>query len=133
MFQATQQNTIVWARCVLGYPNRAFKSKRTTDSDGLAIYPRGDPGIPMHLGAAAFGQAAQTMEGMRRAAQKHPAFSKLARRLMLSKSKRRADQDTVTCRSSNCSSSGQQGEAMPDHLVLNMYIYGGAAFCKYVS
>ena len=56
--QATRQDDIVWAKCVMCFPHKHFRGKKTSDCDGLGIRPRGDRhGTPMHLGANTFGKA----------------------------------------------------------------------------
>ena len=56
--QATRQDDIVWAKCVMCFPHKHFRGKKTSDCDGLGIRPRGDRhGTPMHLGANTFSKA----------------------------------------------------------------------------
>jgi hypothetical protein len=77
LFQATQQDQTVYAKCVLRFPDQKFQSSFTSGRDGLAIRPRtnsdASPATPIHFGADLNSQAAQTISGLRRLPLKHPA------------------------------------------------------------
>ena len=105
MFQAVSQHETVWVSCVLRPPNHPkFRSSKTTKTDGLSVglhcmgqNPRKNS--PFHMGAPAFNQAAQTMHGMQRFANKHAEVDCWLRRVKLAASKRRRGEDAITLRS----------------------------------